>query len=249
MGTRQHTMLPVHTYSIVARDPETGELGVAVQSHAFSVGTLVTWAEAGIGAVATQSLVRVDYGPEGLALMRVGLTANQALETLTYNDEGRELRQLAMIDAEGHVAVHTGSKCIPCAGHIVGENYSGQAKLMVNNKICTAMQQAYENATGELAVRLIAALEAAQLAGGDIRGQESAAILVVSGQREEQPWRGRIYDLRVEDHPHPVEELRRLYNFRRAYLLLDRVEKRLEDKQFDEALPLHAAAIGPDPAS
>src|SRR5260221_13821254 len=124
MGKRQHTMFPVHTYSIVARDPETGELGVAVQSHAFSVGTLVTWAEAGIGAVATQSLVRVDYCPGGLALMRVGLTANQALETLTHNDEGREIRQVAMIDAQGHVAVHTGSNCIPSAGSIPVGNYS-----------------------------------------------------------------------------------------------------------------------------
>jgi uncharacterized Ntn-hydrolase superfamily protein len=243
MVSQKRGMFPVHTYSIVARDPETGELGVAVQSHAFSVGSLVTWAEAGVGAVATQSLVRVEYGPEGLALMRVGLTADQALQTLTANDEGREVRQIAMIDAEGHVAVHTGSKCIPTAGHIVGDNYSVQANLMINDKICTAMQTAYENATGELATRLIAALEAAQAAGGDIRGQESAALLVVAGEREEQPWRGRIYDLRVEDHPHPVEELRRLYHFRRAYLLLERVEERLKEKQFEEARSLTAEAF------
>src|SRR5260221_5696972 len=157
------SVIPVHTYSIVARDPQTGELGVAVQSHAFSVGSIVSWAEAGVGAVATQSYSRLDYGPEGLALMRIGLTASQALESLVQNDPDREVRQVAMVDAQGHSAVHTGQKCIAAAGHIAGENFSIQANLMIDASVVPAMQGAFEGTNGEeLVERVISTLESAQ---------------------------------------------------------------------------------------
>ncbi len=235
--------VPVHTYSIVARDPQTGQLGVAVQSHYFSVGSIVTWAEAGVGAVATQSLVRVDYGPEGLALMRQGYTADQALRQLVEQDEHREVRQVAMVDSHGNVAVHTGSKCIAAAGHAVGEQFSVQANLMVNDTVWPAMKQAYEQARGDLADRLVAALEAGQAAGGDIRGQQSAAILVVAGERSDKPWEGRLFDLRVEDHPRPVEELKRLVQLRRAYMLNDLNDELMTEGKFEEASRAMSEAI------
>ena len=173
---------PVSTYSIVALDPETGELGVAVQSHWFSVGALVPWARAGVGAVATQSLVEPGYGPLGLELMAAGKTASQALDALKVADAHPEIRQVAMVDAEGNVAAHTGDNCIPEAGHRTGENYSVQANLMANDTVPDAMARAFESAEGDLAARLLAALQAAEAAGGDIRGKQSAAILVVSGE-------------------------------------------------------------------
>src|SRR5262245_8060205 len=179
---------PCHTFSIVARDPKTGELGVAVQSHYFSVGPIVPWAEPGIGAIATQSIVEVSYGPKGLDLMRSGKSAPDALAELLKADAGREVRQVAMIDSKGRVAAHTGGKCIPDAGHRIGTNYSCQANLMANDKVWPAMAAAFESAQGDLADRMLAALEAAQRAGGDIRGKQSAAIVVVSGKPSTQPW-------------------------------------------------------------
>jgi uncharacterized Ntn-hydrolase superfamily protein len=208
---------PVHTYSIVARDPATGELGVAVQSHWFSVGTAVPWAEAGVGAVATQSFVDPSYGPLGLALMRAGRSAPEALRALLAGDEGRDVRQVAMIDAQGRVAAHTGSKCIPAAGHHTGTNYSVQANLMGQDTVWPAMARAFESASGDLTDRLLAALEAAQREGGDIRGKQSAAILIVSGQPTGKSWIDRKVDLRVEDASDPVGELKRLVRFHRAY--------------------------------
>jgi uncharacterized Ntn-hydrolase superfamily protein len=208
---------PVSTYSIVARDPATGELGVAVQSHWFSVGALVPWAEAGVGAVATQSFVDVSYGPLGLDLMRGGKSAPEALVALLRTDKNRDVRQVAMIDAEGQVAAHTGTKCIAMAGHHVGENYSAQANLMEKNTVWDAMAKAFETASGDLTDRLLAALEAAQAEGGDIRGRQSAAILVVRGKSTGRPWADRVVDLRVEDNPHPVQELKRLVQVHRAY--------------------------------
>jgi uncharacterized Ntn-hydrolase superfamily protein len=205
----------VHTYSIVARDPRTGQIGVAVQSHYFSVGSAVPWAEAGVGAVATQAFANIDYGPQGLTLMRQGLNAAQALEILLQQDEEREIRQVALVDARGNVAVHTGGRCIASAGHATGDNFSVQANMMVDDSIWPAMKHAYERAEGDLADRMIAALEAAQEAGGDIRGQQAAAILIVSGEQQ-LPWHGRMFDLRVEDHPRPVEELKRLVSIRKA---------------------------------
>lgn len=226
---------PVHTYSIVARDAETGQLGVAVQSHYFSVGSIVSCAEAGVGAVATQSVALVDYGPRGLALMREGLNARQALDALLANDPGREVRQVAMVDGRGGVAVHTGSRCIPAAGHAVGDGFSVQANLMVDDSVWPAMKRTFEASRGDLAERLLAALEAAQAVGGDIRGQQSAALLIVSGERSHEPWRGRLFDLRVEDHPEPLVELRRLVRLRRAYRLADESDELLAAGDYEAA--------------
>lgn len=208
---------PVNTYSIVARDSVTGEMGVAVQSHWFSVGPLVPWAEAGVGAVATQSFVEVTYGPLGLELMRAGKTAPQALAALLAADEYTEVRQVAMVDAAGNVAAHTGESAIAHAGHRSGPGYSVQANMMLNATVPDAMAAAFEATSGDLAQRLLAALEAAQAEGGDIRGRQSAAIIVVGPERTGRPWEGRIFDLRVEDHPEPVAELRRLMHLARAY--------------------------------
>lgn len=208
---------PVATYSIVARDPATGELGVAVQSHWFSVGPIVPWAEAGVGAVATQSFVDPSYGPLGLELMKGGKSAPRALAALLEADEHPAVRQVAMIDAEGRVAAHTGESAIIAAGHHVGEDYSVQANLMEHPSVWPAMAEAFESAGGDLAERMLVALEAAQAEGGDIRGRQSAALLVVSGEPSGKPWVDRIYDLRIEDHPEPLVELRRLLHLARAY--------------------------------
>jgi len=205
------------TFSIVARDPVTGDLGVAVQSHWFSVGSVVTWAEAGVGAVATQSFVDPAYGPLGLDLMRSGKPAPEALKSLLAGDESREVRQVAMVDAKGRVSAHTGSKCIPAAGHETGDAFSAQANLMANDKVWPAMAKAYREARGDLADRLLAALDAGQAAGGDIRGAQSAAILVVKGTSSGRPWADSLFDLRVEDSREPLKELRRLVQLQRAY--------------------------------
>lgn len=233
---------PVHTYSIVARDPVSGQLGVAVQSHWFSVGPLVPWAEAGVGAVATQSFVDPAYGPLGLELMRAGKTAKQALDGLLASDPGAAVRQVAMIDARGNLAAHTGAKCIPAAGHITGANFSVQANLMLNDKVWPAMAEAFKNASGDLADRMMAALEAAEQVGGDIRGKQSAAILIVSGAPTGKPWSDRLVDLRVEDHPEPLAELRRLVNVHRAYQHMNAGDLAIEKNNVEEALREYAAA-------
>ena len=207
----------VATYSIVARDPETGEMGVAVQSHWFSVGSIVTWGEAGVGVVATQSFVNPAFGPEGLKLLKSGMTAPEVVDKLIAEDEGRDVRQLAILDVNGNVKSYTGKNCIQGAGNIMGKNYSVQANLMLNDKIWGAMSESFENSTGPLAERLVAALEAAQNAGGDIRGKQSAAILVVRGKSTGKVWEERLIDLRVEDSPTPLLELKRLLKLHRAY--------------------------------
>jgi uncharacterized Ntn-hydrolase superfamily protein len=198
--------------------------------------------------VATQSLVRVDYGPKGLNLMEQGLSAEQALDALRANDPGRDVRQVAMIDAEGRVAVHTGDKCIASAGHYTGENFSVQANLMRDDTIVPAMRRAYESSHGELADRMLAALEAAQAAGGDIRGRQSAAILVVEGERQPEPWQGRVMELRIEDHATPIQELKRLVRLHRAYEHSNRGDELVEKERFDEALAeyAHAAELAPE---
>jgi uncharacterized Ntn-hydrolase superfamily protein len=229
----------VSTYSIVARDQQTGQIGVAVQSRYFSVGSIVPWAEAGVGAVATQGFQKVDYGPDGLALMRRGLSARQALEALLENDPGREARQVEMIDAAGNAAAHTGALCVAATGHLVGDSFAVQASMMIDDSVLPAMKAAYEAAGGDLAGRLIAALEGAQAAGGDIRGQQSSALIVVTGDRSEKPWEGRVFDLRVEDHSRPVEELKRLVRLKRAYHSLDRAADHMTAQRFVEA----AAAV------
>jgi uncharacterized Ntn-hydrolase superfamily protein len=244
----QESFRPIHTYSIVARDTTTGQLGVAVQSHWFSVGPIVAWAEAGVGAVATQSFVDPAYGPLGLALMRSGKTANQALEGLLISDPGQAVRQVAMIDTRGNVAAHTGEKCIPSAGHLIGENFSVQANLMLNNKVWPRMAEAYQNAPGDLADKMLAALDAAQTVGGDIRGKQSAAILIVSGTPSGRPWVDRIMDLRVEDHPEPLKELRRLVKVHRAYQHMNAGDLAVEHNDHEKAMQEYnaAEAIMPD---
>lgn len=239
---QETTSRPVHTYSIVARDTITGDMGVAVQSHWFSVGSLVTWAEAGVGAVATQSFVDPAYGPLGLDLMRAGKTANQALDALLASDPGKDVRQVAMIDARGNVAAHTGTKCIEGAGHIVGNNYSVQANLMLNDKVWPAMSKAFESATGDLADRMLAALDAAQSVGGDIRGKQSAAILIVKGKSTGRPWADRVMELRVEDHADPLKELRRLVLVNKAYDHMNQGDLAVEKNDIDGALREYGAA-------
>jgi uncharacterized Ntn-hydrolase superfamily protein len=236
-----------HTFSIVARDPESGELGVAVQSHWFSVGRLVAWAEAGSGAVATQALVDVSYGPLGLALMRAGKPAPSALAALLAADQERELRQVAMVDARGQVAVHTGARCIAYAGHEAGEGFSVQANMIASPAVWPAMAAAYREAEGDLAERLLAALEAGQAAGGDIRGQQSAAILIVRGTPTGRPWADTVMELRVEDHPEPIRELRRLVRLQRAYQHMNQGDELLSAGQVEEALHEYRAAAGMTP--
>jgi len=233
---------PVHTFSIVARDPATGQLGVAVQSHWFSVGPIVPWVEAGVGAVATQSFVDPSYGPKGLALMKSGTTAPDALKQLLAKDDGRDVRQVAMIDAKGRVDAWTGSKDIQAAGHHVGQNYSVQANLMLNDTIWPAMAKAFETVKGDLADRMLAALDAAQAAGGDIRGRQSAALIVASGTPTERPWADRVFDLRVDDHAEPLKELRRLVTLQRAYNHMNAGDLAVEKNDNAAALREYSAA-------
>ena len=207
-----------HTYSIVARDPDTGQLGVAVQSHYFSVGSVVTWAEAGVGAVASQSLSDPAYGKLGLDLMRAGKSAPDTLAGLVASDSMQAVRQVAMVDAFGRVAAHTGSTTIPEAGHIVGDGFSVQANMMLKNSVWPAMAEAYTGAKGELVDRFLAALDAAETEGGDIRGRQSSAILIVEAKGTGRPWVDTIFDLRVDDAPEPLAEIRRLVSVRRAYI-------------------------------
>jgi uncharacterized Ntn-hydrolase superfamily protein len=230
------------TFSAVARDPKTGDLGVAVQSHWFSVGAICPWAEAGVGAVATQSLVLVSYGPAGLERMRKGEAAQEALAALLAADDGREVRQVAMVDSAGRVAAHSGSKCIACAGHATGEGWSVQANMMKSDRVVPAMARAISKSKGDLAERLMVTLEAAQRAGGDIRGKQSAAMIVVEGERTAKQWEGKLVDLRVEDHKEPLVELRRLLSLQRAYAHMNAGDEALERKDSDGAMREYAAA-------
>lgn len=232
----------MHTYSIVARDPTTGQMGVAVQSHWFSVGSVVSWAEAGVGAIATQSFVDPAYGKLGLELMRAGRSAPEALKALVAADDGRDVRQVAMIDAQGRVDAWTGVKDIPAAGHHVGSGYSVQANLMLNDTVWPAMSRAYERASGDLADRMLAALDAAEAAGGDIRGRQSAALVVVSGTSTGQPWKDRLFDVRVDDHADPLGELRRLVVLQRAYHHMNAGDLAVEKKDNAAALREYSAA-------
>ncbi len=236
------TTRPVHTYSIVARDAETGQLGVAVQSHWFSVGGLVTWAEAGVGAVATQSFVEPSYGPLGLELMRAGKTAAEALKALLAADDNAAVRQVAMIDARGNRAAHTGELCIEAAGHVLGDGFTAQANLMEKDTVWDAMARAYRTTRGDLTERLLAALEAAEAEGGDIRGRQSAAILVVAGEASGRPWADRIVDLRVEDSDDPLGELRRLVHLNRAYHHMDAGDGLFTNGDIDGAVREYSAA-------
>lgn len=233
-----------HTFSIVARDSATGEIGVAVQSHWFSVGTTVSWAEAGVGAVATQSFVNKSFGIRGLDLLRNGLTAQQAVDSLLSNDAGREVRQLAIIDSKGNVAVYTGRNCIKFADHIKGDNFSVQSNMMLTDKVPAAMSEAFRSGSGKpLAERMLLALEAAQKAGGDIRGRQSAALLIVPGKSEGKPWDERTIDLRVDDHIQPIKELRRLYTVNLAYQHMNNGDLQVEKNDMAAAMKEYNAAM------
>jgi uncharacterized Ntn-hydrolase superfamily protein len=238
----ERPLRPVHTYSIVARDPATGQMGVAVQSHWYSVGAIVPWAEAGVGAIATQSFVDPSYGALGLDLIRGGKSAPDALKALLAADPQQAVRQVAMVDAQGRVAAHTGAQCIAAAGDHIGTQYSTQANMMLKDTVWDAMARAYESSTGDLTDRLLAALDAAEREGGDIRGRQSAAIVVVSGTSTGRPWIDRVVDLRVEDAPDPIAELRRLVTLKRAYDRMNRGDELMATKDVEGALREYAAA-------
>jgi uncharacterized Ntn-hydrolase superfamily protein len=221
MRRREQPNLPCqpvcHTYSIAAWDPVTGQLGVAVQSHYFCVGGVVTWAEAGVGVVATQAMVDPAYGPRGLELMRAGSSAPETLEKLVAADPGRDIRQVAMVDSEGRASAHTGSSTIAEAGHIIGNGFSVQANMMLRDTVWAAMAEAYCSTRGELVDRLLAALDAAEAEGGDIRGRQSAALLIVAAKSSARPWSDKLFDIRVDDAREPLAELKRLVGVSRAY--------------------------------
>jgi uncharacterized Ntn-hydrolase superfamily protein len=232
-----------HTFSIVARDPQTGEMGVAVQSHWFSVGSIVAWGEAGVGVVATQSFVNPSFGQRGLELLKTGKTAQEVVDQLIESDEGRDVRQLAIVDSKGNSASYTGAKCIEAAGNISGNGYSVQANMMLNNKVWGAMSKAFENSKGQLAERLVAALEAAQNEGGDIRGQQSACLLVVRGDATGNLWEDRLIDLRVEDNPNPVDEIKRLLSVYRAYEHMNKGDLAVEKSDMKLAMDEYNTAM------
>jgi uncharacterized Ntn-hydrolase superfamily protein len=233
------------TYSIVALDPDTGELGAAVQSHWFSVGSLCTWARPGVGAVATQSVVEPAHGPHALDRLEKGAGAADALAELIAADPLGAVRQVGVVDASGGVAVHTGSDCIPCAADATGAHWTCQANMMARDTVPAAMSVGFEHAAGDLADRLMAALEAAEGEGGDVRGRQSAALLVVPPEGE--AWRTRV-DLRVEDHRDPLAELRRLLGLQRAYELAGRADELMAADEPVEAGALYrrAAELAPD---
>ena len=247
-GETDRPRRPVSTYSIVARDTGTGQLGVAVQSHWFSVGSIVIWAEPGIGAVATQSFVEPSYGPLGLQLMRAGKSAGQALTALLAADEHEDVRQVGMVDASGDVANHTGRNAIAEHCRLTGEGYAVQANMMWKPTVCSAMAEAFESSEGDLAERLMLALEAAQGDGGDVRGKQSAALLVVSGDHALPAWAGREFELRVEDHVSPLKELRRLLKMARAYRLMNEGDEHMTNGDVEKAIAAYsrAEALVPD---
>ena len=238
---------PISTYSIVALDPETKELGVAVQSHWFSVGSVVPWAKAGVGAVATQSLAKIEYGPEGLLLMEEGKTAQESLDILLAQDEGAKYRQVGMVDFQGNVASHTGSNCMDFAGFQKGKNYTVQAHIMAKPTVWSAMAEAFESAEGDLAERMMQSLEAAEREGGDLRGRQSAAMLIVTGEPTGVLWKDISLELRIEDHPEPLIQLRRLIQIHRAYEHANKGDLFLSEKNMEAALKEYNAAAAAYP--
>lgn len=232
-----------HTFSIVARDENTGEMGVAVQSHWFSVGSVVAWAKSGVGVVATQSFVNPSYGPNGLKLMEEGQTAEEALKHLISMDEGRDYRQVAFLDSIGRTAAHTGEKCVEAASHIAHENFSVQANMMLNDDVVPEMQYAFMKFSNlPLAERLVEVLKAAQQAGGDIRGKQSAALLVVGPEKVEHEWEDKKVDLRVDDHKNPISELERLLKVKRGYEWMNKGDLAIEDSDINAALEAYSKA-------
>ena len=232
-----------HTYSIVAKDANTGEMAVGVQSHWFSVGTLVSWGKSGVGVVATQSFVNPSYGPKGIELMENGVSAEEALKNLTDKDEGRDFRQAAMLDVNGSVNAFTGEKCIESAGHFVGENFSVQANMMLNDEVIPAMKKAFQdNSNLPLAERIIKVFEAAESVGGDIRGKQSAALIVVGAEKTSNVWEDKKIDLRVDDNSNPVKEIKRLLKVHRAYEHMNRGDLAIEENDMDKALSEYGKA-------
>jgi uncharacterized Ntn-hydrolase superfamily protein len=232
----------VSTYSIVAIDRRAEQMGVAVQSHWFSVGSVVPWGEPGVGVVATQAFVEPSYGPLGLMSMRNGKSPAKALAELTKADDRAEVRQVAMLDARGRVAAHTGGKCLPCAGDVQGRGFSAQANLMSNSRVWIAMASSFSRSEGTLAKRMMLSLEAAERAGGDRRGRQSAAMIVVSAKPAKEPWKGKLLDLRVEDHPRPLRELRRLLRIHEAYAHANAGDDLMSSNKLEEALHEYALA-------
>ena len=240
---RINKKIKTHTYSIVARDPKTGEMGVGVQSHWFSVGSVVSWGEAGVGVVATQSLVNKSFGLRGLELLKQGKSPQEAINLLISDDDGRDVRQLAILDSQGRVATHTGLKCIKHAGHKIGDNFSAQANMMLTEDVWPAMARAFEkNNDLSLPERIVKCLEAAESVGGDIRGRQSAALLVVAGEPTEEKWEDPIIDLRVEDHNDPLKELNRLLKIWRAYEHMNNGDLAIEKGDMAKALEEYDAA-------
>ena len=232
-----------HTFSIVAKDPGTGEMAIAVQSHWFSVGSLVSWGKSGVGVVATQSFVNPAYGPNGLKLMSGGMSAKDALEELVKQDEGRDYRQVAFLDVQGNVAAYTGKLCVEAASHIEGENFSVQANMMLNNKVVPAMAEAFKaHKNLPLAEKMIEVLKAAQNAGGDIRGKQSAALIVVGPKKVENSWEEKKIDLRVDDLQNPILELERLLKTARAYEHMNKGDIAVEKGEVDIALEEYGMA-------
>lgn len=232
-----------HTYSIVARDSVTGEMAVGVQSHWFSVGSLVPWGKSGVGVVATQSFVNPAYGPQGLELMENGKSAPAALKELTARDEGREFRQVAFLDKSGKAAAFTGENCVEAASHHVGDNFSVQANMMLNDDVVPAMKAAFKQHSNlPLAERVVKVLQAAEAAGGDIRGKQSAALIVVGREKVENSWEDKKIDLRVDDHSEPLAELERLLTVARAYEHMNRGDLAMEEGDVDEALVQYGKA-------
>lgn len=239
----------VNTYSIVARDPETGDMGIGVQSHYFSVGAIVDWGRSGVGVVATQSFVNKSFGLRGLDLMEQGKTPQEALDILLSDDEGKDVRQVALLDSSGSIATHTGEKCIKDAGHIKGENFSVQANMMLTDKVWSAMAKTFErNKNLPLPERIVKTLEAAETEGGDIRGKQSAALLIVKGEQVENKWDDPFMDIRVEDHHEPLQELSRLLKLWRAYENMDKGDIAMEKGDMKEALRVYnlASEMVPD---
>jgi len=238
----------VPTYSIVAHDPSTGDLGVAVQSRYFSVGPVVPWAEADVGAVATQAFVNVSYGPRGLQLLKEGLTVEEVIEKLTGEDEGKEFRQLGIVDAKGNAAAYTGTKCLEWAGSKVGKCYSTQGNILTGEEVVEKIAEKFESTKGDLAGRLVAALEAGEKAGGDARGRQSAALLVVRKNAGRGGYGDKSIELRVEDNSDPVAELKRLLKIHRVYYLIDEAESKFTQGNSENAISSinEALKIKPD---
>lgn len=233
-----------HTFSIVARDANTGEMAVAVQSHWFSVGTAVSWGEAGVGVVATQSFVNKSFGIRGLELLKQGKSPQEALDMLLAEDDGREFRQVAILDKQGRVATHTGKSCIDYAGHANGKNFSVQANMMLNDEVVPAMEKAWQEFDElPLAERMVAVLEAAQNAGGDIRGKQSAALLVFEGEATGEPWNDKLIDLRVDDSENPIVEINRLLKVYRAYEYMNQGDLFVEKNDMKQAMEAYNAAM------